>query len=732
MNWLRAIYHGLPLSGQGKYRLKSWFYIVLAPLIHKSRRYRHWLAMRRDLAIDVELSARAETGVTARFPQQFAEVFAASLRRGPYYQPIRARPVPPSSLKVIAFYLPQFHPFPENDAWWGRGFTEWTNVSKSVPQFVGHEQPKLPGELGFYDLRSKDVQRRQLELARLYGVHGFCYHHYWFAGKRLLQAPFEQVLADPSLDLPFCLCWANENWTRRWDGAEHDTLIAQKHSPEDDVAFIADILPALLDPRYIRVGGRPLLIVYRVSLLPEPKATAARWRKYCQEHGVGDIHLVAAQTFGILDPREYGFDAAVEFPPHNVELEEFSTGQSFFNGDFRGRVFRYAEVAERQRMAAAPDYLLYKCAFPKWDNSARKPGRGHVFHNATPWFFADWLRQAAEFAKRHHPPGDQITFVNAWNEWGEGAYLEPDRRNGFAYLEALGDVLTEHRIDPAEQLVTVVMLLGGDSLYVESAMSSVFAQTYRNLELIVIDDGSAEGSRAVVKRYSEIHPSLRIRHLIRSHGDTSTTIEVGVGEAAGDIIALMTSNEIFPPSRIEALVASMVREGADLAFSNVVVTSPSDAATASRIDTSEKSVADGVALLKKFPGLIYACLDADTVASLGNFVFRKRLYMALGLSPEEPFNNWDFLLRALATARAAFVEEPLYVYRTESGDPEKLQVPVGNDAVLRRFFASLDLEQIQILFPDRVYFGAYINQRSYQPFLPPKGTLAREWLCPRN
>lgn len=343
-------------------------------------------------------------------------------------------------VKVIAYYLPQFHPFKENNEWWGAGFTEWTNVSKARPQYLGHQQPRLPGELGFYDLRLSQVMRQQIDLAKQYGVNGFCFHHYWFGGKRLMETPVQNLLSDKTLDINFCLCWANENWTRRWDGLDNDVLIAQNHSPDDDIAFLDDILPALKDERYITIDGKPLLILYRANTLPDAKQTGKRWREHALKNGLPGLYLVVVNAFEVTSPEPYDFDAIVEFPPHQVGASDITDQITLLNKSFKGRVYDYEELALRAGDITNPKFPYFKAVMPSWDNEARKPGQGFSFYNAKPELYAKWLDSAINTTMKRRPE-ERLVFVNAWNEWAEGAHLEPDRHNGYAYLHATANIL---------------------------------------------------------------------------------------------------------------------------------------------------------------------------------------------------------------------------------------------------------------------------------------------------
>jgi lipopolysaccharide biosynthesis protein len=378
-----------------------------------------------------------DNGLNGYFSELFKQAF-----RSRTYLPFKQNTsaIPGVDIKLIAFYLPQFHPVKENDEWWGKGFTEWTNVSKAVPQFIGHYQPHLPDQLGFYDLRLKSVQLQQIELAKQYGIYGFCYHHYWFDKKRILDTPLDNVLKNPELDLPFCINWANENWTRRWDGLEQDVLLAQRHSAEDDIAFITDAARYMRDKRYIRIDGRPLLMLYRPGLLPDVRATAQRWREWCRENAVGEIYLVATHAFEHVNPADIGFDAAVEYSPNTYPMlsitEQIATAGKIVNPDYRGIIFDYNQAADYGENCPPSRYKKFRCLFPGWDNESRRPGRGITYIHSSPLRFHRWLSCLLRYTQQNFKKSEQLVFINAWNEWAEGAHLEPDRKYGFGYLEA--------------------------------------------------------------------------------------------------------------------------------------------------------------------------------------------------------------------------------------------------------------------------------------------------------
>lgn len=343
-----------------------------------------------------------------------------------------------SKVRLVAFYLPQFHPIKENDEWWGQGFTEWTNVTKAEPLFPGHYQPQLPTDLGFYDLRLRESRRAQIRLAQSYGIDAFCYYYYWFSGKRLLEAPLEDMLADAESDMPFCLCWANENWSRRWNGSEHDVLIKQQHHPEDALRFIQDITPYISDSRYLKVDGKPILIVYRPQLIHDIREVAATWRTYCRSIGIGEVHLCAALVFNNLDYEQFGFDSGVEFPPHNRDQlgVRYVTSKLRFYRPFKGGVMMSHELANAYLNRDVTGRNIFRGVFTSWDNTARRKDTALLFLNSTPGNYEFWLDQTIKKTQAAHPGEDRLVFINAWNEWAEGCHLEPDNKFHKGFLEA--------------------------------------------------------------------------------------------------------------------------------------------------------------------------------------------------------------------------------------------------------------------------------------------------------
>ena len=355
-------------------------------------------------------------------------------------------------IRAIAFYLPQFHPVPENDEWWGKGFTEWTNVTKAHPLFHGHYQPHLSADLGFYDLRLPEAREAQADLARAHGIHGFCYYHYWFNGRRILERPFNEVLESGKPDFPFCLAWANESWSRRWLGEERNLLIEQTYSAKDDIAHARWLLPSLADPRCIRVDGRSLFLVYRPKHLPNPRQTTDVLRNECIKAGLPEPYLLGidAQCPGV-DCRTLGFDGTVRFEPQLGALPLAFSDKPLWERLWRNlrlgirsrelKVYDYAE-ARHLMNTTTRDSSYYPSVFVGWDNTPRRGNKGVIVVNSTPEKFGAALRTTVQDMARR-PSGERLVFINAWNEWAEGNHLEPDAKHGLAYLNEVKKVVLD-------------------------------------------------------------------------------------------------------------------------------------------------------------------------------------------------------------------------------------------------------------------------------------------------
>lgn len=335
----------------------------------------------------------------------------------------------PPLARLIAFYLPQFYPIAENDRWWGKGFTEWTNVAQARPLFEDHYQPHIPAHLGFYDTRVPEVRQAQAEMARAHSLEGLCYWHYWFHGKRLLGRPVDELLATGQPDFPFCLAWANETWTRRWHGTgnEQEVLQVQSYSREDDLDHIRWLMPAFADPRYIRVQGQPLYLIYRPLDLPDMRGTADAFRNECRREGLPEPFLIGLNSHADRDFRELGLDGTLNFEPQLGVLP----------GPTEPGLKIYDYPLARQRMRERRhDFPTYPCVFVSWDNTPRRGNNGIVFTNSSPEAFEAGLREVVQ-SVQSRPFEDRLVFINAWNEWAEGNHLEPDLKHGLAYLEAV-------------------------------------------------------------------------------------------------------------------------------------------------------------------------------------------------------------------------------------------------------------------------------------------------------
>jgi glycosyltransferase involved in cell wall biosynthesis len=353
--------------------------------------------------------------------------------------------------KAIAFYLPQFHVIPENNKWWGNGFVEWKNTSKAHPRCKGHYQPREPhGDIGYYDLSNAEAIRQQAWLAKQHGIFGFCFYFYWFSGKYLLEKPLNLLLENQDIDMNFCLCWANENWTRTWDGGNKQILIEQKYTENDKKQFINDIKKYVDDKRYIRINGLPLLLIYNPASIPNVKDVFETWRKYAEEIGIGKILILICRSFNQTAEQNNIadiVDGEIEFPPHNMTIYNPLTIRSERNSivyDYNKEVNRIIKRIISKKKSNVPNRIpLYRTCTMGWDNSARRKSGWTAYNKFSLKKFYNWANVITKEAANTNNKKESIIFINAWNEWGEGAYLEPDKKYGYANINTFSRAICD-------------------------------------------------------------------------------------------------------------------------------------------------------------------------------------------------------------------------------------------------------------------------------------------------
>jgi len=627
---------------------------------------------------------------------------------------------------VIAYYRLPDAPRPGGSVA-GENLPEWAGVRASKPQFVGHEQPQLPGELGYCDVRDAAVRDAQAALAREYSISGFCYVFRFAAADAGLDPTLADILASGRPDFPFCVCWETTHLHYGAGFGSDDSARERRFSPAESAAVIRALLPVFADRRYLRIADRPLFVVSSPDPIADIGAVAALWRNECKHAGVGDPYLACYGGAQGADPNLLGFDAAIEAPPFGgfprSERERIVALAPEFGADARS----YRSYVGQLLVSMRPEHTMFRCVMPGWDDTVRMADAAKVFVNANPETFGFWAERALDQTRLRFRGDARLMFIRAWNEWDAGCHLEPDARHGRSYLEALraaaqrapteipkrpswktmsawavdprgcaaARVVRSDSREPARgpaPRVSVVMPAYNHERYVVAALDSVVAQSHADLEIIVVDDGSRDATGELLDDYAARCRTHELTIVHQANAGAHEAINHGLALARGEIVALMNSDDLYAPSRLDRMLAEMARQAAGLAFSRTRFINDEG----KDIDVEDpyvKQLRKAMAEASNAPDPLYVLVYNNIAISTGNFVFRRALLDRIGgLCAMRVCHDWDFLLAASCETRLALVDEPLYLYRlhaTNTFAESRVLAAFELEQVLTRFFARL-------------------------------------------
>jgi glycosyltransferase involved in cell wall biosynthesis len=635
--------------------------------------------------------------------------------------------------------------------------SEWAATRAARPEFAGHAQPQVPSEFGYCDVREAGVREAHAALAREYGLAGFCYVFRAPASTSELDPTLGAIAASGLPELPFCVCWETTE-LHAGAGFQPDEAAGQRlFSREECAALMRALIPVFADARYIRVAGRPLFVVSSPDPLPEMKAIAELWREQCKRAGLGDPCLAVYGWVNGASPDVLGFDAIVECPqigsfPRNKRREVIP-----LDAEVTGDVRSYRSWVGQLLASPRPDHTMFRTVVPGWDETPRAPAAHRIFVGANPETFGYWIERACEQTRLRHAGDARLLFVRAWNEWNAGCHLEPDAANGRRYLEVLRAAvqrppsaapvrpawsamtawLTDNTGFPATRVVrseptqrpastgprvSVVMPAYNHERYIAAALDSVLAQTHRNLELIVIDDGSSDATGSLLDDYARRCGSHAIMVVHQANAGAHAAINHGLALARGEVVAIMNSDDLYAPTRIARLLQEMDRLSCGFAFSSTRFIDD-DGREVEATNPYAKQLRTAIAEAVRAPDPLHVLVYNNIAISTGNFMFRRELLERVGgFCAMRVCHDWDFLLAVSHESPLALVNEPLYEYRlhgTNTFVGSRVLGAFELEQVLSRFFDSLgshriaaDQEQFKRFLEQvrRVGLGGYLRQ----------------------